>query len=174
MEVLDLKNQEVKVKETVASIKENVLNGTLDAAKVGVVLKKLAKISKDLLDDVDVKDEIHRESVKYIGETVLGGKISESATRTWYDFTVCNHPELNQLYEIQTAVKARIKELEDELKLTIPKDQKIKTEGFGISATKKATIVQYYYTLEQKDSGEIVQCEPPIKRQSMGIVVRGI
>ena len=174
MEVLDLKNQEIKVKDNVAIIRKDILDGKIDAAKAGVVLKKLAKLTKELLEDKDVKEVIYNESIKYVGETLLGGKISESTTNTWYDFSVCKHPELDQLYDIQKNVKLRIKEIEDELKLTIPKNQKIKGEGFGIQNTKKPTIVEYYYTLEQKVSGEVIQCEPPLKLQSMGIVVRGI
>lgn len=174
MEIINLQNQEVKVKDTVATIKDNLLDGNLDGVKVGIVLKKLAKISDELLKDPEVKDAIYKDSVKYLGETILGGKISESATSTWYDFSICEHPELNQLYEIQTAVKERIKQLEEELKLLIPKDQKIKTGVFGVQATKKPIVVEYYYNLSQEPSGEIIECDPPIKRQSMGIVVRGL
>ena len=45
--------------------------------------------------------------------------------------------------------------------------------AFGIQASKKPIAVQYTYNFEVIQSGEFVEVEPPIKRQSTGLKYTG-
>ena len=159
----------LEVKDQIALVKGAILEGNVDAAKAGVFLKRIGKIAEEVLKDKLVKEAIETETQKYIanGGDVFGAKVTYCATYTAYKFNECNHPELNSLYDIKEVIEAKIKQIEEELKLIIPKE-KLGTK-FGIESVTKDVVIEQTWKLTSVPSGEVATVNPPIKLQSMGL-----
>lgn len=174
---LDIRNPIFDCKDAINEITEGIKEGRIDPLKAAVILKRMEKISEEVKKNPVVKELIKREADKYISGSIksfeyFGAKISVMATYTWYDFKDCGHEELTKLKEIQEQVDARIKIIEAELKLLIPKENsgmKFGQIDFGISATKKGVLVERVPRLEWDEVNEICYVEPPRKIQDIGL-----
>ncbi len=105
--------------ETVASIKKIVESGDIDAAYVGIALKKFAKLSELVKKDVALQETIEEATLKYQeGNTktfnVHGAKITV-ANRSFWDYSSTTDPVLDKLLEIEKDVKEFIKSRKEEL-----------------------------------------------------------
>lgn len=161
-----------------ASLRDMILDGKIDAAKAGVIIKKMEKSAETLLKDTAVKAVINDATEKYLdGQRkgrVFGADVAYTAVHTFYDYKDCGHPVLDALYDIQKEVDARIKLLEAELKLLVdmknsditPNSGKL---NFGIAPKAKTVVVEQIPTLTWVDSGEIASVKAPKKGQKMGI-----
>lgn len=175
--IIDLR-EPIALEDIKSNIRDLILEGRIDAAKVGVVLKKMERTATELLKEEKVKDMIVGATEQYLSgqkSTVLfGATITRAAIYTTYDFSECNHPELDELYKIRDNIDDRIKLIEEELKLLIdnknsditPNDGKI---DFGIKTKVKNIIIESIPTLVEQASGEVAEVKAPIKKQKMGI-----
>lgn len=177
MSLLDVR-QPVSTKDVISNIIDNVKNGHVNPLEAFTILKRMAKVSEEVLEDEDIKRMARTEFSKYTPEkkgtksiVVFGASISESATYTWYDFKDCKHDVLDALYEIQEIVKNQIKNIEDELKLLIPKDdyKAGSIPGFGIQSTATSKVFQHLPKLVWEEYGVIGDVEPPKKIQTIGL-----
>ncbi len=165
-------------KEIIQLFKDNILSGDINALEGFTVIKRMHKVAEEVLKDEKVKDAALKEYNKYSGETKTGSLVKYGATilntsvYTWYDCTGCGHPVLDALYAIDKEVKARIKLLEEELKLMIPKDEYKAgaTPGLGIPNTDKNVLIEAIPKLEWIDGGgEVATIKRPKKMQTMGL-----
>lgn len=175
--LLDVR-QPVTTKDIIANIVNNVKEGNVNPLEAYTVLKRMAKVSEEVLKDEDIKALAVREFDKYTPEkkgtktvNVFGAGITYSPTYTWYDFKGCKHEVLDALYEIQEQVKHQIGLIEAELKLLIPKDDYKAgvVPGLGIENTTKSVVFERLPSLVWEDYGIIGQIEPPKKVQNMGL-----
>lgn len=159
-------------------IKSAILGGEVDAAKAGIVLKKMNKVSEELLKDKQVKDVILESTERYLGgqktAVVFGATITRAAVWTGYDFKDCGHPVLNKLVVIQKQVETAIKLLEEELKLMVKEDNTDIVPNspeftLEIPDNTKSIIVEKMPDLVWNGDGEVVKVKPPIKRQTIGL-----
>ena len=160
--------------EVAQKIRTAILEGHVDAAKVGVFLKRFAKVAEILKEDKVVNSIITEETQKHlVGNkgTVFGASISYTSTYTAYDFKECGHTELDTLYEIRDEINERIKDLEEELKLLVPKDdyKAGAIPGLGIENTSKSIVFERLPKLIMEDYGVVGQVEPPRKVQKIGL-----
>lgn len=171
LQKIDFVNMNVKQLSNV--IKSSLLEGEGNAAKLGVVLKRMEKLHKEVTSDESCKEAILEETRKYMengkSAEILGAVISERATKTWYDFNECGHTEYDDLCRIEEFVKNRKKEIEAELKLLIP-DTKKSINSFAIKKSSKSIIIENTYKLEEVPLGDVVDVKPPQKLQSSGLV----
>lgn len=172
-EILDIR-QELLTKDIIQDCADKILNGEVDAARAGVIIKRMAKISEEILKIKKVKEAIYKETKKYIEggqKNIFGASISIAATYTTYDFKECGHIVLNELYNIQEQIKEAIKSIEDELKLMIPtKDTMINVEGkFGIKDTSKDIVIKHIPELIWRENDDVINVKPPVKIQSIGL-----
>ncbi len=173
-EILDIRQNDKLTKDIIQDTSDKILNGEVNAAHAGVVIKRMAKIAEEILKNKAVKDAIYKETEKYIqgGEkNIFGASISISPTYTFYDFKDCGHVQLNELYSIQEQVKECIKNIEDELKLMVStKSTLINTDGIlGIKDTSKEVVINGMPYFEFKSCDDIVRVQAPIKVQSIGL-----
>ncbi len=175
--LLDVR-QPILTKDIVQNIKDNVFNGMVNPLEAFTVLKRMKKISEEVLEDADIKRLAETEFDKYKPDkagaktvSVFGAGITKSPTYTWYDFTQCGHTQLDALYAIQEHCKAEIKRIEDELKLMIPKDdyKAGSIPGFGIESTARQILVERIPKITYDEVNEVVPVEPPKKIQNMGL-----
>lgn len=168
----------VMASEIIKSIKDNVKEGKVNPLEAYTVLKKMKKVSEEVLEDEDIKRMAETEFEKYTPEkkgsktiTVFGAGIVKCPTYTWYDFKQCGHIQLDALYEIQEHVKSEIKRIEDELKLMIPKDdyKPGQIPGFGIENTTRQMMIEHIPAIIYKEINEVVPVEPPKKIQNLGL-----
>lgn len=162
---------QISTKEVIETMKLAVTEGEVDPVKTGVILKKMAKISEEVLKDEKVKDIITNETKKYIeggDKVVFGATVNHQAVYTFYNFEHCGDPLWNKLDEIEKQVKAAKKDREDYLKTLIPKDTG-KTPGFGIKKDTVSIIIEELPKIVVESSGEVIEIKPPIKAQKMGI-----
>lgn len=177
----DVRSQELSVYDVVQSYRTKIINGEVDIAKAGVVLKKTAKVAEELLKDELIKMCILNATEKYLEGGVktvklYGASITKTAVFTGYDFKECGHVVLDELYAIQREVDARVKAIEAELKLLLQfetnKDIMGSREGqldLGIPATGKNIIIDNMPKLVWENSGETVTVKAPRKYQTMGL-----
>lgn len=180
VDLLDIRGN-VSVADVTKNIRDSILEGRVDAAKAGVVIKRMANICENLKEDKAIKAVVHEATLKYMngGKTAefFGAKVIEAATYTWYDFTKCKHPVYDALKEIMEEVKSQMKDIEEEMKLLIKKDNKdIKpnpaTQGnldLGIDNTTKDIIIKAYPKLVWENGGDVATIEPPLKMQTIGL-----
>lgn len=176
--LLDVR-QPVNTKDVIQSIKDNINSGEVNPLEAYSVLKRMAKVSEEVLKDETIKEMANKEFDKYLGEAksgkksvdVYGAQICKTATYTWYDFKECKHEVLDALYAIQEEVKQKIAVFEAELKLMIPPDsyKPGAIPGLGIANTSKSVVFEYMPRLEWEQYGNIGQVEPPRKVQSIGL-----
>ena len=160
-------------KQYIEGIKHSIKEGLVDPLAVYTVLKRMNKISEEIFKDKDIKDIVNNEADKHLsGNTktfnLYSATITKMAVYTTYDFKGCGHPVLDELYKIQEEVKERIKNIEEELKLLIPKTDNTKI-GFGIEDSGKAIIVENIPELVLVNSGETVRVQAPQKIQQIGL-----
>lgn len=133
-------------KETIKTIKEQILEGTVDPAYVGVVLKKFAKIAEEVNKDKQIKEIIEKETVKHQPGntktfTLYSAKITV-ASRGFWDYSKTNDPLLKRLQEIESTIQERIKQRKAELEMksavweTENKPRNVSAkEAFGVEDT---------------------------------------
>ncbi len=80
--------------------------------------------------------------------------VEYTSTYTKYDYSLCNHPELQELNRIVNSCKARIKQIETELR-SVPVEGESKT-------------VLELPKLVYETASEVVDVYPPSKKQTMG------
>lgn len=173
-ELLDIRQNDKLTKDIITDIADKILSGEVNPAHAGVVIKRMAKISEEVLKIKPVKDAIFKETEKYIKggqKDIFGASISIAPTYTAYDFKECGHTVLNELYKIQEQVEEEIKIIEDELKLMIPtKETMQNVEGqFGIKDTSKDVVIKLMPELVFKQNDDIINVKPPQKIQSIGL-----
>lgn len=176
-QLLDVR-QPVNTKDIIDGIINNIKSGKVDPLEAYTVVKRMSKVSEKVLEDEEIKKMADKEFDKYIGE-IKGGKslqrfgasISRSAVHTYYDFTGCKHEELDEWYKILEQVKYRIGQLEEELKLLVPKDDYKAgvIPGLGIENTSKSIVFERLPKLTMEDYGVVGQVEPPRKVQKIGL-----
>lgn len=158
------------------SIRDAILEGKVDEAKAGIILKKYAKVAEVLLKDEQVKSAIMAKTETYLNgqksATFFGATVTKMATYTWYDFSNSNHPVLDALYEIQKEVKAHIESIEEELKLIIKKEDNkiIDRNSLEIPASpSKNILIESMPKLVWEDDGSTQEVKAPEKRQTIGL-----
>jgi len=164
-------------KSLIANIKENILSGNISALEGAVVLKRMAKVSEEVLKDEDIKKMAMTELEKYAGElkgatksvNLYSASMSISPTYTFYDFKECGHEVLDQLYKIQEHCKEMIKQIEDEVKTIPPPSNQVNIEEFGIKNDGRDMVFQQMPKLIWEDYGVIANVKPPRKVQTIGI-----
>lgn len=171
--LLDVR-QPFEAKELIANIKEAILGGTIPPLEGYTVLKRMAKISEEVLKDKDIKELAEKEWDKYAASgkvksiDLFSAKICKTATYTFYDFKECQHEVLDALYDIQLQVNEAIKQLEAELKLLIPSETQ-QSALFGIDNNNKEMVFPTMPTLTWNDYGVIGTVKPPKKIQTIGL-----
>ncbi len=160
-------------KDVIENIIDNVVEGRIEPTKVGVILKRMEKVSKAVLENKKVKEIINDSFDKYMTGTTNSVKLYSATivkmpVWTGYNFDDCGHPELNELYKIQKEVEDRIKGIEEELKLMIPKVEKNQV-GLGIKDTGKTVLIEAMPKLIWEESGEALRIEAPKKLQKIGL-----
>lgn len=175
-ELLDIRTIGVDTRSVVEDIAYKIVDGQVNGAYAGVILKKMSKIAEDVMKISEVKKVITDETIKYIngtpkGDKIFGANIIHCATSTSYDFKDCGHSVLNELYKIQDQVKEEIKEIEEELKLMIPKKETMETiDGkFGIKDTSKEIVIKKMPSLVWNSNDDIIKINPPRKFQGFGL-----
>jgi len=116
IQILKLSKKSVIAKATEDVKKE------IQAAKINPLEKYV--LAKTLIDYFTgyvsaIHEEALKEKDKYPEKEILflNRKVSQFETGIGYDFSECNHPELNELYEKQKALKKDIANIEKSLKL---------------------------------------------------------
>src|SRR6266403_3284127 len=108
-EILDIRTIGVETRDVIDDIAFKITDGQINGAYAGVILKKMSKISEEVMKIPEVKNTILNETIKFIngskkGDKIFGASIVHCATSTHYDFKECGHIVLNELYKIQDQV----------------------------------------------------------------------
>lgn len=165
-------SQSFDSKQYVRDILSATKNGEIDALKAYTVVKRLEKIAKDVLEDKEFKKLGLEAARKYMAGNsrtieLYSAKISEAVTYTYFDFSECGHPQLDELYKIQEQVKAAIKVIEDELKSLIPKET---TQiGLGIMNDSKDIVIKGMPQLTIAEHEDQITVKAPKKIQQIGL-----
>lgn len=167
LKLLSLANT-MKVKDLSETIGQRIINGDVDAATIGVVLKKFSKLYDEVNKDKQVKEIIFKETSKYQNGTkktfeLLGAKITIGSVRSWWEYNECQDPLWDALDSIEQQIKLFKKQREEELQATVPKV----TQMFGVPT--KAMIIEQLPKLVWEESGEIVNITPPVKKVTEGL-----
>lgn len=163
-----------KVKDIIPQIQNAILEGEIDAARAGIILRKYAKLHEEIykgemgeaVKDVVYEDTIsHKEGNKATIE-LMGAKITAGAVRTWYDFEQCNDPLWSELERLEKIIKQLKKDREEELKMTIPSSSSLE-----LGLVNKSILVPYELKISKKDftNPKVAQITPPVKRQIDGL-----
>jgi len=159
-------------KDYIEKIKKAMIEGEVNPLSAFVVVKRMSKVGEEILKDKELKKLALEEAEKHLSGTqktfnLHSANISKGVTYTWYDFSECNHPVLNQLYSIQKEVKERISLIEEELKLLILNEKQQMTLGVG--ADSKTIKVEKVPFLKWEDNEDEVTVFPPQKIQDVGL-----
>ena len=111
-------------------IAHQVKEGIIDPIQVYIALKRVAKIEELCLDSQKGNKELREIILNKVRQSLNGGKnvdmyganLRIQATGTRYEFENCGDSVLNKLLEIEKEVKARIKQRQDFIKVTLPPD----------------------------------------------------
>ena len=111
-------------------IAHQVKEGIVDPIQVYIALKRVAKIEELCLDSQKGDKELREIILNKVRQSLNGGKnidmyganLRIQATGTRYEFENCGDSVLNKLMEIEKEVKARIKQRQDFIKVTLPPD----------------------------------------------------
>ena len=147
-------------KELTTLIKDKIINGDIDVLTVMAFLKKTAKISKNLMEDKEIRAILEEDFNTLLpqlkGRSVLGVKVTASkSTKT--DYSDCGHTELDEINMIMKQLNYRKKEIQEQLKV-IP-------EG-----TTQEITIKVVPTLNTESSGELIEVSPPVKVSKPTIV----
>jgi hypothetical protein len=175
-QLLDVR-QPVNTRDIIENIKSQVKEGRVNPLEAFTVLKRMHKVSEEVLKDQAIKEMSNNEFDKYIGELKgkkslerYGAQICKTATYTFYDFSECKHEVLDELYRIQEEVKEKIKNIEEELKLIPDYSEKSGAiPGLGIPNTSVSKVFEQIPKLVWEDYGIIGQVERPRKVQTIGL-----
>lgn len=144
--LLDAKKANINI--AVTTIAQNIKDGNYDSLK-GLVL---ALKGKELFSELEkqLRPIAEYDYLNKIGKNyqLHDTSIDEAATKTEYDFSVCQDPVYNELEKQAAEVKEKIDERKKFLK----------------TITKKMTIVD-------EETGEVSTLYPPNKLQKMGLKV---
>ena len=159
-------------KSYMANIKSNVIEGNVNPLAAFTVLKRMAKVSEELLKDTEIKKLANDEADKHLSGsqktfTLHGATISKAATYTWYDFDGCGHTVYDELKKIKLEVEERMKLMEEELKLLIVPESKQHTLGVGMDT--KSIIIERIPTLTWLDTEDQITVQAPVKHQTIGL-----
>lgn len=160
-------------KNFIETIKSVIKEGNADPLAVYTVLKRMAKVAEEIFDDKEISTIVLNEADKYLSGSqksfkLYSATICKMAVHTWYDFSACGHPVLDELYKIKKEVEIRIKALEEELKLLIPKETKGQI-GFGILPDTKQIVVDKIPFLKWEETDDQVVVQAPKKIQKEGL-----
>lgn len=163
--------------ELADAIKKSILDGDIDPVKVGVILKRMAKVAKEIFEnkkDVIAKDAIVDSTIRAMDggsmASILGATIVQGATFTEYDFTVCNDPLWNLCAEIEETISVLKKTREEELKELMVPESRANSITFDVSSTvKEATFEKLPKLIFEDGDGEVFSILPPKKYAKMGI-----
>lgn len=158
-----------------------------DILKVRVQLARLEEAMKKAHDTIEIKDVLRKATLDLVDETnkvnIDTAEITYTSTYTEYDFTVCNHPELNFINALIAAFKERKKQIEEELKLISepkpmnrgtleePKIEMVGGTKHVVVDDSIINIIQGVIDSTQIVSGEVVEVGRPRKNQTMGIKI---
>lgn len=165
-------SQSFDSKQYVRDILSAVKHGEVNALKAYTVIKRFEKVAKEVLEDKEFKSLGLEEAEKHLSGNqksieLYSAKIIKAVTYTWFDFSECNHPQLTELYAIQEQVKAAIKNIEEELKLLIPKET---TQiGLGIQSDSKDIVIKGMPALVILEHEDQVTVTAPKKVQQIGL-----
>lgn len=171
---LQIDSPVMKVKEIVPYIQEQILEGNIDAAKAGIILKKSAKLWEELFKGdlgETVKDVIYTSTLNYREGNkktieLMGAKITAGAVRTWYTFEECNDPLWNELNRLEKKLSELRKKREEELKALIPPDNQLE---LGIQNKQILVPYEIKIGMKEKKSPVVASVTPPIKRSIDGL-----
>jgi hypothetical protein len=142
-------------KELAFDISKAILDGEVDAIQAAVVLKKIQKTC-ELLFKSEAREVIDNEVRKYAPKGVaslFNTSFEYCTVSTKYDYSVCGHPEYDELCKIEKIIKARKKEIEAGLK-----DLKQKQDMY----------VHSCYNLEEVVISDDYLINPPIVKKTQG------
>ena len=167
LKLLSMANQ-MQVSDMATNIITGIIDGSVNAPLIGVVLKKFAKLQEEVNDNEEAKKIIFKETSKYQEGNkktiaLYGAKITIGSVRTWWEYQECNDPLWNTLDSIEKEIKLYKKQREEQLQATVPKV----TELFGMPST--SMIIERLPKLEWEENGEIVSITPPVKKSTDGL-----
>lgn len=159
-----------KAKETKELIKTELINGNANPTYVGVVLKKFAKIAKEVSEDKDLRDIIETDTKNYQEGTaktfeVFGAKITIANGGFW-NYATTEDPFLAKMKDIVAILKEQIKARETELQVKAKAwEARNKPTDGGIDFTVKPFTVTWdeLPKLTWEDGAGEVETNPPIK-----------
>lgn len=159
-------------KSYIETIKNNIKNGEVNPLSAMIIVKRMAKVSEEVLKDDEVKKLALDEAEKYLGANTKTfqlhcATISKAATYTWYDFKSCNHPVLEALELVIAEATAHKKRIEEELKLLIPPE--FGKAAFGVMNDTKPIKVEHIPFLKWEETEDEVTVQAPVKRQTIGL-----
>lgn len=172
--LLDVR-QSFDSKSLITNITEQVINGNVNPLEAHVILKRMAKVSEEVLKNETIKKMALTEAEKYLSGSKktfeqYSSKITIQSVYTYYEFEECGHEVLDELYKIQELIKEQIKVLEEGLKTIIPSEKAQANAGlFGIENNAKEIVMEKFPKLIWEDYGNIVQVQPPRKIQNIGL-----
>ena len=167
LKLLSMANQ-MNVSDMASTIITGIVDGSVNAPLIGVVLKKFAKLQEEVNSNEEAKKIIFNETAKYQEGNkktiaLYGAKITIGSVRTWWEYQECGDILWNQLDSIEKEIKLWKKQREEELQATVPKV----TEMFGMPT--KSMIIEQLPKLIWEENGEIVQIVPPVKKSTDGL-----
>lgn len=167
LKLLSMANQ-MNVSDMATTIITGIVDGTVNAPLIGVVLKKFAKLQEEVNNNEEAKKAIFNETCKFQEGNkktiaLYGAKITVGSVRTWWEYQECNDPLWNALDYIEKELKLYKKQREEELQATVPKV----TEMFGMPT--KSMIIERLPKLVWEENGEIVTITPPVKKSMDGL-----
>lgn len=159
-------------KQYVRDILAATKNGEINALKAYTVIKRMEKVSKEVLEDKEFKklglDEIEKHlSGNQKTIELYSAKISKAVTYTYFEFQDCGHIVLEELNKIEAQIKEAKKLIEEELKLLIPKENS--QMSLGIVNDTKTIVVEKIPVLQWLDNEDQIIVKAPKKIQQIGI-----
>lgn len=167
LKLLSMANS-MSVSDITATIVDGIIDGSINAPLIGVVLKKFAKLQEEVNSNEEAKKIIFNETSKFQEGSkktiaLYGAKITIGATRTWWEYQECGDILWNQLDSIEKEIKLWKKQREEELQATVPKV----TQMFGMPT--KSMVIEQLPKLVWEESGEVITITPPVKKSTDGL-----
>lgn len=127
---------------------ESVRQGEANPLEVLVILKAFAKASERILNEV--RENYVREADKYPEKSfeAFGAKLEKGEVGTSYDYSVCNDPIYNRLWEVSFEANGQLKERETFLRA-----------------------LKQPMTIVDEATGETVKVIPPLKKSTSSVKV---
>jgi len=162
------------VEKTVHELTSLLKEGFAEPAHLAAFFKKVSIINEELNKDKELKELFYDKTREYIQggyDKLCGLKVQIATVATSYDYTDCNHVELNELLNIQEAIALRIKSIQKELQDMAKDSEKAYAKGdlFGVPSNTKTVVIEHMPVLSCAPSGEVCTISPPIKKSIMGL-----